>query len=297
MLGRSLIVSAAIALIGLIGLWMLPKPEALLSVSARSHYVSYEVVDPNASIIQIQNAVLVQRSSDPFSPKQVSETCVSGEFIPELGSIVSYQSSREAGISVSVASAPESETIAHIKTSSDESIQLGRFDVINLSAARDECRSEFGSLPVWGPGEIGSVRTFGAAQDSTKELLGGEVIIVAKAIEKLFFVIPGATGLYEAGRITIPSGSQIRIDDGGWIGSVRLLEDNGSLLQVDLSTDNESVWMWRAGTSTDAGAIPIGASAFVRQTRDPGVIGLQIVLAMVLLVTQTVAALAQTVRS
>jgi len=294
---RSLVVSGVLALIGLIGLWMLPKPDALLSLTAQSHYLSYEVVDPNASTIQLQNARLTQRSDDPFSAQPIKSSCVSGEFLPALGTAVSYQAGGDGTVSISIASREQAGVAATIQTISDEEIEMGEFDLIQLSARDVECKAEFGSLPVWGPGEIGSVRTFGAAHSPSKELLGGEVIIVAKAIEKLFFVIPGATGLYEAGRITLPTGAQIRIDEGGWIGSARLNESSGSLLQVDLSTDNDTIWMWRAGASTDAGAIPIGASAFVRQTRDPGVIGLQIVLAIVLLVTQTVAALAQTVRT
>ena len=297
MLKRSLFVSAILALAGLIGLWMLPKPDALLSLSAQTNYVSYRVVDPNASAMQLINARLIQRPSDPFSTEPPSETCVSGRLLPQLGNQVSYETIGSDVISISIAGTGQAGSTARIETIDNQILELSELDRLELSAERENCKSEFGALPVWGPGEIGSVRTFGATQSFSKELLSGEIIISAKAIEKLFFVIPGATGLYEAGRVTLPAGSQVRLDEGGWIGSVRLRPDvGGTLLQADLSTESDTVWLWRAGASSDAGAIPIGASAFVRQTRDPGVIGLQIALAMILLITQTVSGLAQTVR-
>lgn len=301
------IISVILVLFAVMGWAMLPRPDVILSISARAETLAYRVIDRNAASISMGNVLLSQSSDDPFSDAP-QRTCLSGRLLPESGIIVRYRRSGSGLVSIGFETDTKQSSAGVFEPVNGKAIALGPNDHLVLDPDDAACPAHMpSSFPIWGKGEIGTLRTFGTSLETEPgDLIEGEVRITARAVERFFFIFKGAKGLYDAGIVALPAGSKlasvdISVTDKAtitypWIGAARLGNGaHGSDFQIDVSTDSDTVWLYRAGLRKGGAPDTIGASAFVSQTRDPGVLGLQIALALLLIIIQTVASVMQTV--
>ncbi len=295
-------------LLALIGLWALPKPDVILSISAQSEVLEYQVTDSNAASIAMSNVLLIS-NNDPFDTERVVKTCLTGRLLPQSGMTIRYRRGRNGSIGISFTPVNPDLHAGSFEIDGGATIKLTAISQFLLDPEYEPCPGVLpATLPVWGTGSIGMLRTFGSGLEiEPGDLISGQVRVTAKAVERIFGVLKGARGLYDAGVVTLPAGSRLAsVNEWGnnnganplpWIGAARVLDKNGiSAFQVDVSTDSDTVWLYRSAQGRNEGRPdPIGAAAFVSQTRDPGIIRIQVVLAIVLIIIQTVATVMQTV--
>jgi len=307
MLKYTLWISIGLVFLALIALWLLPKPDVILSISAQSETFEYQVVDSSAASISMTNVLFINGNSDPFDEPS-SPVCLIGRLLPEPGVNIRYRRGGNGSIGVSFTANSANISVAQFESETGEVIGLSPRDQLLLNTQDETCPAKIpDALPIRGQGSIGTLRTFGSGLEMEPgDLIGGEVRITAKAVERVFFFFKGARGLYDAGVVSLPAGSVLRSEKRGidkkntgrlpWIGAARILDENGiSGFQIDVSTDSDTVWLYRSGQgSVEGKPDPIGASAFVSQTRDPGIIRIQVVLALILIIVQTVATVMQT---
>ncbi|PHR93632.1 MAG: hypothetical protein COA69_03045 [Robiginitomaculum sp.] len=305
MLKHTILISSVLVILAFIGLWALPKPDVILSISAQSETVEYQVIDSSAASIMMHNVLLIDGNSDPFEIAK-PPTCLRGRLLPEAGINVRYRRGSDGSIGISFSSENEVIRAAHFESESGDVVSLSTLDQLYLNPRNEACPAKLpDALPIRGQGNIGTLRTFGSGLEMEPgDLIGGQVRVTAKAVERVFFIFKGARGLYDAGVVNLPAGSMLRSERRNadnksslpWIGAARILDENGITgFQIDVSTDSDTVWLYRSGQGeTDGKPDPIGASAFVSQTRDPGIIRMQVLLALILIIFQTVASVMQT---
>lgn len=308
MLKRTIFISSALVVLAFIGLWALPKPDVILSISAQSETIEYQVIDGNAASISLINALFISGATDPFDAAQPPK-CVTGQLLPKSGIYIRYRRAGNGAVGINFASQDINDDAGRFESRDSETITLSAADRFFLDPDNEICQARLPDvLPIRGRSNIGSLRTFGSSLEAEPgDLIGGEVRITAKAVERVFFVFKGARGLYDAGVVNLPAGAMLRSDTNGfdkkndnslpWIGAARMLDENGITgFQIDVSTDSDTVWLYRSGQGKSGGKPdPIGASAFVSQTSDPGLIRMQVILALILIIFQTVATVMQTV--
>ncbi len=308
-LGLTWRLSLFLLIVALLGWANLPQPDVILSISARSKTFAYRVTDKRAASMALKNVQLVQNRLENLDTP--GHLCLSGRVVPQKGSVVRYRLLDSGAISIAFEGLEPDSKAAIIEKENGGIETVRALDVLLLDARAQTCPARLPkTIPVWGPGSIGQLRSFGTGLvHEPGELVGGQVRITARAIERLFGVIPGAKGLYDAGLVAIPASAMLRsaVPPGNsgtsapaadWIGAAWLVSAGGFAgFQVDVSTESDRVLLYRAGLGPASRPDSIGASAFVSQTRDPGVLGLQIGLAMFLIIIQTVAAVMQTVKT
>lgn len=309
MLPKTLMFASIVSLLALIMIATLPKPDVILSVSARTQSFEYRVFNKESSAILLSNAKLVTLPGDIFDDESKVQ-CVSGE--------ITFNANTDIKFWRGTINSPEAMTIRIQKSTSPsagelidlngQSIPLNNNDTLVLDPTDETCTSAIPArLPIWGDGAIGSLRTIGSSNNQQNgDLIEGQVRISARAVEKIFKVIKGAEGLYEAGVVSLPLGTRLESDSfnpqsesdgaGRWVGQARPISTDGiPSFQVDFSTDDQRVWLHRPGVRAQGKPDPIGASAFVSQTKDPGIIRAQVFIAAIFLILQTVSSLVQTI--
>lgn len=289
-------------------LWALPEPDVILSISAQSETFEYRVIDSSAASIRMTNAVFINGSSDPFAASE-PRLCLTGRLLPKPGVNIRYRRGRNGSVGIGFSSKNMTDAlVANFEVEDGKIIRLFTTDQLLLNPHNETCPAKIpNTLPIRGQGSIGILRTFGSGLEMEPgDLIGGEVRVTAKAVERVFGISTKAQGLYDAGVVNLPSGSMLRsnkedIDRENsnvlpWIGAARILNENGfSGFEINLSTDSDTVWLYRSGHgSVEGKPDAIGASAFVSQTRDPGIIRIQVLLALMLIIIQTVASVMQT---
>ena len=299
--------SIYLLLIAFLGWFNLPQPDVILSISARTQTFSYRVTDKRAASLILMNVQIVQNRLENLEAPQL--ICARGRMVPENDAIIRYRLLEKGMLSISFEGMKADDNAAKLEKDSGDIITIKALDTVLLDPNNETCPARLPSaIPIWGPGNIGQLRSFGTGvRHEPGELISGQVRITARAVERFFGVIQGAKGLYDAGNVTIPAGAVLRSvvspndteDDlfaSDWIGTARPGTSNGlSAFQMDISTESDTVLLYRAGLGPTGKPDTIGASTFVSQTRDPGVLGLQIGLALIMIILQTVATVAQTV--
>ena len=292
--------SIVLILLALVGLLLLPSPDVILSVSARSESVEYVVRDRTAAGIQMTNVQYIAGDSDPFSPAP-EPVCLTARLLPAPGSKIRYLVNSDGEIGIDFNMSEQADTVGILEVQGQKAIKLTSRSQLLFSEKSNECNGEVPDvLPVWGFGSIGKVRTFNnSLEPEPGELVDGEVRITAKAIKRIWGIFPGAEGLYDAGIVALPTGGKLsnmeREDQAPWLGSARYSQSNGiPVFHINVSTESNTLWLYRSGLKQDSEPDPIGASAFVIQTRDPGIIRLQVILALMLIIVQTVVTIFQT---
>ena len=284
-------------------------PDVILSITAHTQTFEYRVFNRNSSALKITNAKLISLSADPFSDDN-NEICVNGELLLDANTGVKFWRGTENEPEAIAISFPnnDGELIGELVSATNGTININASNTIILNPMDDICKGAIPNrIPIWGDGAIGNLRTVGSVSNrQPSDLLNGQVQISARAVESLFKVPTGVEGLYEAGTVSLPLGTRLESDgfysqtdqnqSGKWVGLARPVSINGThSFQVDISTDEQRVWLFRSGVRDAGIADPIGASAFVSQTKDPGVIRTQVFIAIVFLIMQTVATLVQTI--
>jgi len=309
MLRQTLIFAVLLSLLAFIMIASLPKPEVILSVSARTQAFEYRVFNKESSSILFSNGKLNILPNNVFDD-DIKTKCVSGEVFLNANTHVKFRrGTLKSSEAISISFAKNTSSVAgEIIVSNGEAIQMKKNDTLVLDPSDDKCS---GTLPhrisIWGDGAIGNLRTMGSSSSRQNgDLLGGQVLISARAVEKIFKVINGAEGLYEAGIINLPLGTRLESESfysqsdngeaGQWVGLARPITVDGiHSFQVDFSTEDQRLWLHRSGVRDLGKPDPIGASAFVSQTKDPGIIRLQVFIAAIFLIFQTIASLVQTI--
>src|ERR1700754_700137 len=280
----ALVLLAILAASAITVLFVIPRPETLSVIKARSEFVETSVIAPPMSAVAIGG----MRAGD-FDPKGSVETrCIEGLVTPPHHSRVTYFRYRKSDLSIRIESlGGESATVR---------TDAGRREALPKDVRLTVDKSCPGSppdrLPVWGPAQLGEVQRAASSEDSAAGmLLDGEVKIYGRSVEWLPVIswVLGQFGsrldgtLYPTVSLPLPPGSRVeaartmdKAEQTPWWGIVQIDADDGMTVQVTTEAENLSVFP--PGTTVRGETVRVGK--FVQLTSDPNLVGFQIYVAV-----------------
>jgi hypothetical protein len=261
-------------------LFMIPRPETLSVIKARSEFVATWVIAPPMSAVAIGG----MKAGD-FDPKGSEETrCIEGLLTPPHGSRVTYFRYRKSDLSIRIESLFDEPATVRTDAGRREALPKD----VRLTVDKSCPGSPPDRLPVWGPAQLGEVQRAASSEDSAVGmLLDGEVKIYGRSVEWLPVIswVLAKFGshldrtLYPTVVLPLPPGSRVEAArttneaaQTPWWGIVQIDADDGMTVQITTEAENLSVFP--PGTTVRGEMVRVGK--FAQLTSDPTLVGFQI---------------------
>jgi len=277
------LVLALTALLFLSALALLPPSSTWTTITAESQFISYRVTIGEYSTFRAGG--MRGRTEDGM------DLCVDGFVQPADGSQVEYRGSSKAALRIIIDPSRDGKAASLIPASGGAARVISSSFVL---VADPTCLGNVpDTLPVWGAVKVGdAVRPTGVAGESVPGLLlSGEVVVFARAHERfLGFRFPAL--VYRVTSFTLPPASSIKGywpdgEEAAWRGVARFGKE-GSALQIMLAGQPSGMEILAPG---DAGAFAAGRiemGSYAEFLKDPNLITIQAVFAILLYIAKLV---------
>ncbi len=275
--------------------------DTTMVVHARSETIAFRVVDSEASQIPITNAIY--DGAEIGDPR--SGDCLIGHLFPRQDSVIRYRRGSDGRTAIILEDIGSTQSGALFVQQSGDDIVLPAGTALIFNSDNLTCPSPSSvRFPILGPIDLGErLSVMSRPSGEPGLLIEGHLVVYGRGA-KLVPPLPSEPDLYEAGDVSLPTGSRlVSLDEGEnalrgsiWQGIVRGGEGEAATgvgFIVDIAASAESISLYPPGTLS--GPDRISVTFFARLFRDPNVLRSQVYLAVLFLALQTFAALAQIV--